>query len=150
MPGGFGAWQPIGGGGGSGAVLAARQYQSASYYTHTATTLTAIDATNIYISFTAPSSGGVLVSANVLIGPSVADAVVTMGLLESGTLVGVEKRVAYGSRDQYLASPTWLISGLTSGASKTYTLAAKVAPGNVLILTDSAHGAVVMSAVALP
>lgn len=63
------AWMPIdppaGGGGGGSDLLAAVQYAPASFaeWTISSSTLTAIDTTNVTVTFTAPASGEVRITA---------------------------------------------------------------------------------------
>ena len=116
--------------GSSSAVLAQKIYNPGTLasYTITATSQTDVDATNLAVTFTAPSSGNVLVTltAGFQIPNGAASAYTTLywGLRESTTLI-FESFMFGGA---FLSSAAWdqmgtarfVVTGLTSGSSHTY------------------------------
>ena len=102
-------------------------------YTPSSTALTAIDTTNLAVTFTAPSSGAVLV---------VLEAVVTgelqtmyLGVTDSAGQVGHHGAVSYYSSSttslQMRQTFSTLVAGLTPGDSYTYYFAAETNAGNI-------------------
>lgn len=116
-------------------LLARTSYDPSTLATYTPsyTALTAIDTTNLAVTFTAPSSGAVLV---------VLEAVVTgesqtmyLGVTDSAGQVGHHGAVSYDSSStnslQMRQTFSTLVAGLTPGDSYTYYFAAETNGGNI-------------------
>lgn len=133
-------------------VLASLEYNPASgTYTTTSTTLVAIDTTNLRLTFTAPASTNVLVEAEFALNEPNAD-YVTMGLLESATLIGVSKIVAYNSGAPTAItrySTSWRKTGISVG-SHSYDLAWLSGGGATATLQKGAGYPISMRVLALP
>ena len=107
----------------AGQVLAQLSYTVASdsTYSTTSTSLTAIDATNLALTFTAPSSGNVLVETEGVYS-SAAGIGGYVGVLSASSPIGNSGLVLQTSttiRVRY----SFLVTGLTAGSSYTFQLA---------------------------
>jgi len=123
------AWAPAAA---SAGLLAAISYTAGTAYNIATDTLTDVDATNLAITFTVPASGKVLVR---LTGSCAAagSATYQWGLREATAEVGSTQPVinnasASATSFQRLTA-TFLITGLTPGASKTYKWAHRSSTG---------------------
>jgi hypothetical protein len=117
----IGATGPSGGGGGGSGLLAVLQYEpsTAAIYSTASASMAAVDSTNLTISFTAPSSGNVLVrltGAGLAIG-----GYVYWGLLPhgGGSQVGNSWCIA-GANITDAGSAAFYITGLVSGNTYQY------------------------------
>lgn len=124
-------------------------------YSSTTSTYADVDATNVKVTFTVPTSGAVLVRANFIAGPAN-----TIGLgvnLRSGSsdvaLTG--QRSAYNSAgsQQMRMHHEWILTGLTPGASLTYKLGFNRHSGTASAATinvgDTTWGGIYMTVLAL-
>lgn len=117
-----------GGGSGAGGVIAAKSYAPATQQTYSPTSSTYVDmdATNLAVTFTAPSSGKVMIQTG--IGFSVVGgSLLSLNLREGTTNLSGAQRVAGNVSSsvgvmQGSVSPIWVRTGLTSGTSYTYKL----------------------------
>jgi hypothetical protein len=118
--------------GGGGGLLACVQYGPASEapYTIATGTLTAVDSTNLTVSFAAPASGQVLIRLSAML-QATAGTSICFGLLDhtSHAQVGPISTAAYGS-NATVATPL-LITGLTPATVYQYDWAWLVAQGGV-------------------
>ncbi len=126
------------GGGSPGTLLARAQYAPSSVHTYTpvniTTGVTALDSTNLVVTFIAPPSGAVIVKLQAWCetGAAAADKhifAVVSSTSSPGTLVGVSGLAANSptatlADNQVLASMEQLITGLTPGSSYTWYFAA--------------------------
>ena len=149
-----------GGGASTGVVIAAHSYEAGTdgnIVTTSSATLVDIDATNAAISFTAPSTGSVLVEASVYAGNLTAGADYILGLRESGsTIPGTDMRMlknasttnANTGRQHYMA----VVTGLTASSAHTYTLgiAANGGTGSALAYSGPGFGPIVIKVTSLP
>jgi hypothetical protein len=120
-------------GGGGTNIIGVTQYGPASLatYSFTSTTLTAIDTTNVTVSFTVPASGNVLVTFQASMDtPATAD--IGLGLLNhsGGAQLGftqsnVQGSVGAGAASIQRFTVTWYLTGLGAG-----TLGIDVAAGS--------------------
>lgn len=109
-----------GGGGGGGGLLAVTAYRPGSEQnkTTTSTSFVDADATNLAVTFTAPSSGKVLVRLSSRAGMSVTTSFGGWGLREGSTVVADQQVMFTGNTQRYAA--TFYVTGLTPGNSYTY------------------------------
>lgn len=114
---------PGGGGGGAGTVLASVRYLPASLVTYNinSTTPAVADATNLTISFTAPSSGAVEIYLEALGFGNVQPANLWWGVgVHGGSVTLPSMCFVTGSVNAIRCSATIKITGLTGGNSYQY------------------------------
>lgn len=107
--------------------------------------LTALDATNLKVTFTAPASGHVFVEVNVFGYHITTTDYGILGLLESGSPVsGCQDQAGFfGSTVPSRITAIFEISGVSAG-SHTYTLAARAPSGGVTVESGPDRGAALM------
>ncbi len=132
-------------------VLAITSYAagSDSLYTISATSNTDVDATNLAVTFTVPSSGNVLVELSGFSGGS-ASAYERWQLRESSSNVGPVQSVAWGGAEVTFMMARFYITGLTPGASKTYKWGAYVSANSCDLRHGPLYGKLVMTVTAMP
>jgi hypothetical protein len=110
-----------------GRLLGAVAYDPATDVDYTTTaTMTALDATNVSVTFTVPDSGSVLIRSQVQAYPTATTGSLILGIMEaSTTLKQAQVGGDEGTNTVGSYGATWKITGLTPGATKTYKLAAK-------------------------
>lgn len=115
----------LSGGGGGGGLLAVVQYRpgSATDVPTTGTTLTAVDATNLSVTFTAPASGKVLVRLSSTGYANATTSHLMWGVLDSGGAVVYAASYVTQSASQQAHHRSFLVTGLTASASYTYRFA---------------------------
>jgi hypothetical protein len=147
-----------GGGGGStlGAIIAYNSYDPATLatYTTTSTSATDCDATNMAVTFTAPSSGKVLVRLTAA-GNSSGGTGVLWHIRESTTTLATrfQKYINGATATDYPGSAAFVITGLTSGSSHTYKWAHSCTSGATSKVYAGGSGSVgpaVMEVFSLP
>jgi hypothetical protein len=108
---------------------------ASSSYTTTSTVPVVVDATNLEITFVAPSSGEVRIDASLVFYTSTTSVLAFVGLLTgAGAYVpGTEQAVGSTPTPGIRVTPHWLIRGLTPGVSYTYRLAMVVSGGTMTI-----------------
>lgn len=118
----------VGGGGGSGGILAYKKYVPASQtsYTPTTTSYVDMDATNAAITFVTPASGAVLIQAQIGVAASLNNRT-NINLREGTTNLSGTSRAAIntawtGTSIQFTGNWSWIITGLTPGSSHTYKI----------------------------
>ena len=114
-------------------LLAATLYDpgtAASVSTTTLQAMTALDTTNLRLTFTAPASGNVLVRVRVTGGGATTQGMILLGALESSTVVGRVAPLGGKTQEGTLAATDFLVydaqflvTGLTPGSSHTYDAA---------------------------
>lgn len=113
-----------GGGGGGGTVLASTAYNPASLtsYAINSTTVTDLDATNLAVTFTAPTSGAVIVTLNALVTSSTAGTghYLTWNLRDGSTTIATEYIIGSAAQDNVRLAGHFKITGLTSGVAYTF------------------------------
>jgi hypothetical protein len=117
-----------GGGSSSGGIIAVHSYSPATQQTYSPTSSTYVDmdATNLAVTFVAPTSGKVMIQTE--IGYSCAGGSLLSIDLREGTsdLAGTQRVAANISSGvgliQGSVAPLWIISGLTAGSTHTYKL----------------------------
>jgi len=113
----------------------------------TATTMTAVDTTNLRAVFLAPPSGRVRVLVNAMADVSSAQSVY-FGILDGATTKAIAWAFSVaGSTNRYTC--IWYISGLTPGAKCTWDFARKGGGGTVKIWGGPAYGPIIMEMDAL-
>ena len=118
-----------------GGLLAHTSYDPSTQavYTPSSTALTAIDTTNLAVTFTAPSSGAVLVVLEA-VATSEVD-IMYLGVTDSAGQVGHHGALSYDSSStnslQMRQTFSTLVAGLTPGDSYTYYFAAETNSGNI-------------------
>lgn len=113
---------------GGGVELLAYKEHTAGDETTTSTSLADLDATNAVVTFTAPSSGNVLIRLTAVVAPpQTAGGYVSWGLRESTTDIegavgeSIAARAAAATTVEYRsASMVWVRTGLTPSSSYTY------------------------------
>lgn len=132
----------------SGPYLAYVSYKAAANYTGATATFAVIDSTNLKITFTAPSSGAVLVELSALTSGPTAPNYVRWSLFESGTMITGSERQALNSTGSIIIPVTTkhVITGLTPGSSHTYTWGWAVSAGGTTIYATADPVALVVSA----
>ncbi len=117
--------------GGSGGLLAYTSYAPASntVVSTTSTTLADLDATNLQITFTVPSTGHVLVKLTAYTDLSVSTQQYFWGLRDGSGLVSGSAGGAFRSVDGMVAASSFVITGLTPSASLTWKWAHGVTGG---------------------
>ena len=112
------------GSGGSAAPIAVHTYaRGTDGYTQLGnTSFTAVDSTNYAVTFTAPASGNVVVTASFACEPQEAT-YFQVGLMESGSLISGTSRFLIGNGQDFPTqfTVTWYLTGLSAG-SNTYAL----------------------------
>lgn len=111
---------------GAGVILASHVYNPGSDVIFSTTSATDADVStaNATVTFTAPASGSVWVSAQ-FYATTGAGVPQNVSLRESAaTISGTSKRTAYDGQStlQLQSHPRWYITGLTPGSVHTYTL----------------------------
>jgi hypothetical protein len=144
-----------GGGGGSGALLAyvAHNPGTLASYTTTSTSAADVDATNLEVTFTAPSSGAVLVRLSGLGGlTTTTGSQVNWLLRESTTTVANTQVSGVNSADNFFQSVAFVVTGLTPGASYTYKWGWMVSGSSTTarLFAGTGAGQAVMEVHALP
>jgi hypothetical protein len=120
-------------------------------HTQNSNTMTDMDAANVLVTFTAPSSGNVLIRASVLHGSTSSAGDLYWGLVENTTTVAT----------QYLSHPvgtgitirmhaTFIVTGLTPGHSYTYKLAHRVTADSATAYTGPNYGPALLEVWRLP
>lgn len=138
-----------GGGGGAGGVLAYKAYSAGTSATNSTTTLTDVDATNLAVTFTAPTSGKVLIRLTAVCGGSGTQGIY-WGLRDGTTTIANNLlRTTVANDISSLAIP---ITGLTPGNVYTYKWAHRVGGVSTSITTyfGTSSTIAVMEAHALP
>lgn len=121
---GDGTWSTPAGGGGSSELLASASHNPGTELTVSATaTMTAVDASNLSVTVTAPATGKLLVGLTSYIGGSDGD--MYWGVLSSGSTLALRKIVNSGTFVDQVGVARLLLTGLTSGASYTLQWASK-------------------------
>jgi len=114
------------GGGGGGSSTLGRTFYNGSLLSPTTTSGTSadIDATNLAVTFDAPTSGDVWFEADILIQTDVGDYVDFTVREGSSDVAGTQTRMAGGSStaEHYFVHYKVLITGLTPGSTHTYKL----------------------------
>lgn len=123
-----------GSGGGSGLIGLTTYAPAVSASMNTAnTTLTALDATNLSVSFTVPPSGKVLVrltaEANNVSSPMQFWGLLDGGAVVTGSLARIQNHL---SSQLTRVSSTVVLTGLTAGAAKSYAWGQKQANGGTV------------------
>jgi hypothetical protein len=111
------------GGTSSGGILAYTAYSAPSNYTKAnGATHAQVDSTNLVVTFTAPSTGRVLIELSALLGgPTTVGQWVEYSLFESGTiLAGTTRQVIQGTNPLLQQLSRHAITGLTPGSVHTY------------------------------
>jgi hypothetical protein len=124
--------------GASSAILAVKSHApSGTTYTVSSTTLAAADATNLIVTFTAPSTGNVFVRLD-----GYGDAALQQGLLNASGGAQVGNTFATPAGTGIHTSVHVYVTGLTSGNSYTlqWAIAAKTGTANMYIGTNVAGG----------
>jgi hypothetical protein len=116
-------------------VIGLTDYFTNGTYSIVATSLTDVDAVNLAVSFTVPSTGKVLVR---LTATADGSSVLAWGLREGSTTVGDPQCAASSSTPWQQKALSWHISGLTPGAAKTYKWGALVNSGTGHIYVGNA------------
>lgn len=133
-----------------GQVLGVDFYGGANYFIDS-TTLSDVDATNLAVTFNAPSSGNVLVR---LTAYTFSDSgLVYFGIRESSSDVVPKRAVLNGTGGavEHVASVEFVVTGLTPAAAHTYKFAcAASVEGQISADTSSDYPAAVMQVIALP
>jgi hypothetical protein len=137
-------------GGGTSGPLAYTAYTSASAYTTSSTTAVQIDATNLKVTFVAPSSGRVMVDLSALAQGPAAPNYGEWSLFESGAIISstISQFLNSGGSIIIPAMTRMVLTGLTPGSSHTYTWGWRVSAGSATIYS-TVHKAV-MAVWALP
>lgn len=120
------------GGEGGGDALDVANFNPATDVDYTLSTSDGdVDATNLAVTFAAPESGVVLISAEIPYSADNQCGIFLMLRVGSSTVAGTKKRLAYGGSSnaafstysvQGTAALSWYIDGLTPGNSYTYKL----------------------------
>jgi hypothetical protein len=125
-------------------ILAVAQYAPASLATYnvTAAALTALDTTNLTVTFTVPDSGAVVVEFQaVMAGPT--GHVLALGLLNhtGGAQLGkTYSTVLSGGAAAAVKTVRWYLTGLTAGASLGIDIAGSVVGGTGKVFAQGATG----------
>lgn len=120
----------VGGGGSTTELLGVKAYNPAAEMAAatTSTTLVDVDATNLAATFTVPASGSVLVRLNAR-AYNTTTGWLLWGLRDAGVNVNGTGQLITYNQDQGRRTGTLLVTGLTPGATKTYTWAHRVSGG---------------------
>lgn len=120
----------------SGGLLARKSYNPSTAVSYSlSSTMTAVDTTNLAVTFTAPSSGSVLVALeSVNTGNGVA-----FGVISGGSLISSSQEVN-SLTDDLRSVATVEIAGLTAGDSYTYDFGAKVTSGGGTLYAGGSYG----------
>lgn len=133
--------------GGSSGVIASTSYNPGTQasYTTSSTTLVDIDATNLAVTFTAPSSGAVIVGMSGL-ATQTGGQTLFWGLRSGATDVASRWMLDRGATDAFNIglSLDLKVSGLTPGNSYTYKWAHRVASGSASLHTGGPVGPALM------
>lgn len=126
-----GTWTKVGGSSGGGSLLGEAQFapSTATTYTLSSQHFAAVDSTNLAVTFTAPSTGTVVVTSQLLIAPASGVAPLYMGLLSAGSVIGPTALVyseSSSSVSALLCRPSFVVSGLAAGSAYTFELAYSV------------------------
>lgn len=143
-----------GGGASDGGLLAYTAYDPGTLanYTTTSTTFVDVNATNLAVTFTAPSSGKVLVRLTATCQISGSGATMDWSLRTGTTDLATNFRVAATVNVEARSVPL-IITGLTPGTSYTYKWSYRrtaAAGTNVTIYAGAGAGAATMEVIALP
>lgn len=144
---------------GPGAILAHKSHSPASNYAVSATSATDVDATNLVVTFVAPTSGSVLVDVACVVQQEPTGNMF-LYLRESSTTVATRRitnnnfsaTAGSGGTDPALQNAVlarFEVTGLTPGSSHTYKLAASVSTGTGYLLLASAVGPILITVIAL-
>jgi len=121
--GGTGPTGPTGSGASSAPIAVHTYARGTDSYTQLGdTSFTAVDSTNYAVTFTAPASGNVVVTASFACEPQEAT-YFQVGLMESGSLISGTSRFLIGNGQDFPTqfTVTWYLTGLSAG-SHTYAL----------------------------
>lgn len=132
---------------GAGALLTVVQYAPGTLTTYnvSGTTLTALDTTNLTVSFVVPGSGNVVVDFTALCGPN-ASGTVALGLLNhsGGAQLGVTYNPPLaGNSPATVVAARWYLTGLSAGTSLGIDIAAGSTGGTSHVYAQGATGAAV-------
>ena len=146
-----------GGGAATGGILAYKAYEPSTLasYTTTIATVADVDATNLIVTFTAPSSGKVLVKFSGLSGLAATSAVLEWQVRDGSTTVGMQQMgAAIAGTSNLQLHATFVITGLTASTSYTYKwgwrLSAATTTGRLYAGGTGTTGPAVMEIHALP
>lgn len=121
----------------AGTILAVVSWGGGAVTLTAPTVLTAFDATNAAITFTAPASGNVLVDMDCGVHVTTGAKDGYVGLLEAAGQVGALRYFSFDATNFYAIHATFYVSGIGAG-SHTYKLAGKINGGNLRLESATA------------
>ena len=124
-----------------GGLLARTSYNPSTATSYSpSSTLTALDTTNLAVTFTVPSSGAVLVMAEAVFFSGTTGGAYYLGATNSAGQVGTAQGVADEGPAYKRRIASTLIGGLTAGDSLTWYLAAGVPSGTTVVVGGGTSG----------
>lgn len=151
VAGGTAVWSaPAGGGVAAGSIIGMTAYQpvtDTTVLTGTASAITDVDATNLAVTFTVPASGKVLVELECL-GSVSTTTTMHWGLRESTTTIK-ECQTLNGNLNNIRVKASFVITGLTPAASKTYKWSYRTVTGTLAMYAGPTFGVATMKVTAL-
>lgn len=124
-----------------GGLLAHTSYDPSTATSYSpSSTLTALDTTNLAVTFTVPSSGAVLVMAEAVFVSGATGGAYYLGATNSAGQVGTAQEVADEGPGYKRRIASTLIGGLTAGDSLTWYLAAGAPSGTTVVVGGGTSG----------